>query len=260
MLLAVVAVGAGLQTAPPTNPPHGSAPGSAPGPAPVPAPQAPAPIRVFYCTHSAGFVHPCLPLTREIVGKLGKDLDWLDVTVSNDIAELTPETFGRLDVLMLYTSGTLPMSDAQKAALQAFVARGGGIVGVHSASDTFHDWEWFVKTIGGEFDGHPWHEKVGVLVHDAEHPATKHLAPRFEITDEIYQFKRLNDDRRTLLSLDTASVNHDVQEGRPYPLAWTLNFGKGRVLYTALGHREEVWQDQRFVDHVLGAIRWAAGR
>lgn len=244
-----------------------STPDSAATPAPKDAPGAtpkaaiPRPLKAFYCTHSAGFVHECLPLTREIMARLGKEHDWLDITVSNEVADLTSEVLGNLDVLILYTSGTLPMSEAQKEALQALVARGAGIVGVHSASDTFHDWDWFVRTMGGEFDGHPWHERVGITVRDASHPATRHLAPRFEIVDEIYQFKRLNDDRRTLMELDPESVTHSIKAGRAYPLAWTLEFGEaprqGRVFYTALGHRDEVWKDQRFIDHLIGGIRWA---
>jgi type 1 glutamine amidotransferase len=226
-----------------------------------PAPGAPArPIRVFYCTHSAGFRHECLPLTREIMIALGRDLDWLQVVATDEISAMTPAVLDETDVLMLYTSGTLPMSDAQKTALRSFLERGGGLVGVHSASDTFHEWDWFVELIGGEFDGHPWHETVGIVVDDAAHPATKHLAPRFEIHDEIYQFKRLNERRHTLMRLDTNSVTHDVKPTRAYPLAWTNSFGKGRIFYTALGHREEVWKDKRFVDHILGAVRWAAAR
>jgi hypothetical protein len=41
-----------------------------------------------------------------------------------------------------------------------------------------------------------------------------------------------------------------------FALAWTRSFGSGRVFYTALGHREEVWQDKRFQQHLLNGIRW----
>ncbi|MFO0872874.1 MAG: ThuA domain-containing protein [Phycisphaerales bacterium] len=258
--IAIVFAAVASRLAPPTSKP------SSPLPPPTLAPAAPgaaapaAPVKLFYCTQSAGFRHDVLPETREIVKKLGDDLDWLDVTISDDVKDLTPDVLRSIDVLMLYTTGTLPMSDEQKAALKAFVERGGGIVGIHSASDTFHDWDWFVETIGGEFDGHPWHEKVAIVVLDKDHPAVRHLAPRFEITDEIYQFKRLNDRRNTLMALDTTSVTHDSDPQRAYPLAWTLNFGKGRVFYTALGHRSEVWRDKRFIDHLLGGVKWAAGR
>ncbi|HKS42971.1 MAG TPA: ThuA domain-containing protein, partial [Blastocatellia bacterium] len=41
--------------------------------------------------------------------------------------------------------------------------------------------------------------------------------------------------------------------------AWWRNYGKGRVFYTALGHRPEVWQSEMFQKHLLGAVAWAMG-
>ncbi|HEU4388009.1 MAG TPA: ThuA domain-containing protein, partial [Blastocatellia bacterium] len=44
-----------------------------------------------------------------------------------------------------------------------------------------------------------------------------------------------------------------------FALAWCRSYGKGRVFYTALGHRPEVWQDERFQKHLMGGLRWAMG-
>lgn len=215
-------------------------------------------IDVFYCTHSAGFRHPVLPESREIMTKLGDDLEWLRVTVSNDIADLTPERLKRTDVVMFYTTGMLPMDDEQKAAFMDFCLRGGGFVGVHSATDTYAKWQPYVRHIGGTFVRHPWHENVGIIVEDTNHPSTRHFGgSRFEITDEIYTFVNLSDDRKVLMRLDNATTKN-AEPDAVYPIAWTRFTGHGRVWYSALGHRPEVWRDQRFVDHVLGGIRWAA--
>jgi type 1 glutamine amidotransferase len=43
------------------------------------------------------------------------------------------------------------------------------------------------------------------------------------------------------------------------PVAWRKGYGSGRVFYTSLGHREEVWQDSRFQQHLLGVVKWALG-
>jgi len=43
-------------------------------------------------------------------------------------------------------------------------------------------------------------------------------------------------------------------------MAWRRDYGGGRVFYTALGHRQEVWQDARFQQHLAGALTWALGR
>jgi len=88
----------------------------------------------------------------------------------------------------------------------------------------------------------------------------QHLGATFEMTDEIYQFRSwTRQDVHVLLSLDPASV--DITKGkrgdRDYALAWWRVCGRGRVFYTALGHRLEVWSDPRFRRHLLGGIRWA---
>ncbi len=228
------------------------------------APGGVAPIRVLYCTHSAGFRHGVLPHSRDVVRRLGERHDWLSVTITDEVDAFTAETFATLDVLMLYTSGTLPLSEGQRDSLVRFVEGGGAIVGIHSASDTFHDWPWYVSAIGGTFDGHPWHEPVTIRIDDPDHPSTRHLvgadgARSFTIRDEIYQHKSLNPARKTLFSLDTSKLTHSVVEGREYPMAWTLRIGEGRVFYTAFGHDESVWDDERFQKHLLGGIRWAAG-
>ena len=62
---------------------------------------------------------------------------------------------------------------------------------------------------------------------------------------------------RVLLRLDMGSVkNQGNRKDRDNALAWIHEDAKGRVFYTALGHRDEVWRDQRFQDHVIGGLRY----
>ena len=116
--------------------------------------------------------------------------------------------------------------------------------------------------IGGYFDGHPWHEKIRVIVEDKNHPASKPFGERFEITDEIYQFKGPYDRTKlhVLMKMDTNSVKKEgKRQDKDYALAWTKDYGKGRVFYSAFGHREEVWKDERFLAHMLGGLKYAMG-
>ena len=67
-----------------------------------------------------------------------------------------------------------------------------------------------------------------------------------------------------LLSIDTDHTNVSdvplIKKGVDYPQSWSRSFGRGRVFYTALGHREDIWStDPVFRAHVLGGIRWALG-
>lgn len=218
--------------------------------------------KVLYLTHSAGFKHAVLPVSEEIFKELGVKTGAFEATVTQDCSLISKEGLKPFDAVIFYTTGELPISDEQKQALIDFVKSGKGFVGIHSATDTFYKWAEYGEMIGGYFDLHPWHQEVTVKVEDTKHPATKHLGASFKITDEIYQFKNFSRAHvRVLLSLDISSVDLTKKEVRrtdkDFALAWTRDYGKGRVFYTALGHRPEVWRDERFQKHLLGGLQWA---
>lgn len=223
--------------------------------------------KVLFLTHSAGFCHDV------VKRKEGEGLSHaerifteaarrrFEVTCSQDCSLLSPERISAFDVVVLYTTGDLPVPGKAHGALVEFVEAGGGLVGIHCATDTYPGFTPYRELIGGTFDGHPWHQDVRVRVEDPSHFGVSHFGSAFEIKDEIYQFREFSRDRvRVLLSLDPESVDVSLgkRKDRDYALAWTREHGKGRVFYTALGHRPEVWQDARFLVHVLDGVTWAA--
>lgn len=220
--------------------------------------------KVLYLTHSAGFKHDVLPLSEQILKQIGERSGSFEVTATQDCSALSRDGLKPYDAVVFYTTGELPISDAQKAAFLDFIRSGKGFVGIHSATDTFYKWPEYGELIGGYFDQHPWHQEVTINVEDQRHPATHHFERTFKITDEIYQFKDFSRSRvHVLLSLDANSVDLNKpavhRTDKDFALAWWRNYGNGRVFYTALGHRPEVWQDERFQQHLLGAVRWAMG-
>ena len=164
--------------------------------------------------------------------------------------------------MLFFTTGELPIPPVVRQAMFESVRDGAGFVGVHSATDTWYAVPEYRDLVGAIFDGHPWHQRVQILVEDRAHPATRQLGDGVELFDEIYQFRAWSRaEVHVLLRLDSRSV--DVGRGkrvdRDYALAWTRSYGRGRVIYTALGHEPAVWADARFQAHLLGAIRWALG-
>jgi uncharacterized protein len=220
------------------------------------------PARMLYFTHSAGYHHEVIPVSRDILQKLGATSPRFELIATEDVAVFTPENLRRYGAVMFFTTGELPMSDAQKNALLDFVRSGGGFLGVHSATDTFYRWPEYGKLIGGYFDQHPWHQDVTIDVADRTDPVVAHLAPSIALKDEIYQIRDFDAaGSHVLLRLDPKSVDlkRDLVHFHPYgwPLAWTRSYGAGRVFYTALGHEEAVWRDARFGQMLGNAIRWA---
>jgi type 1 glutamine amidotransferase len=219
------------------------------------------PNRILYFTHSAGYRHEVIPTSRAVLKQLGETSRAFKVTTTEDVSAFTAENLRHYAAVMFFTTGELPMTDAQKAALLAFVRSGRGFLGVHSATDTFYMWPEYGKLIGGYFNEHPWHEKVTVDVADPAGPLVGFLAPSFAVNDEIYQIRDFDPQTsRILLRLDPASVDlaapnvHRQDYG--WPLAWTRSYGRGHVFYTALGHEEAVWRDPRYQRMLTNAILW----
>jgi type 1 glutamine amidotransferase len=247
--LAVLALGACSSQSPPANPTSTGQPGQ-------PVPQ-PAPIRVLMLTATAGFRHDSIPVARDVMAGLAPGGE-LTVTATEDLSSITASTLDGYDVLCFaLTSGELAFSAEQKGAILAFVTRGKGFVGVHSASDTLYDWPDYGRLVGAYFKEHPWTQQATVLVEDQSHPATAGLGERMTLLEEFYTFRENPRPRvHVLLRLDPASVG----AAGDYPLAWTQPFGNGRAYYNALGHFQDTWRDQRFQRQLAGALKWAAGR
>lgn len=223
--------------------------------------------RVLYVTQSKGFKHSALPESEQVMRELAARHGFA-VTVSQEAGrDITAEGLKGFDVLVFYTTGELPLSEVQKAALLDFVRSGKAFVGVHSATDTFYGWPEYGELIGGRFASHPWGQfEATIRVVDRKHPAARHLPETFKITDEIYVFKEFKAGLVNVVmrleagGLDLNRKGLEQVNARDFPLAWWRNFGKGRVFYTALGHRPEVWRDDRFRAMVVGAVRWGADR
>jgi type 1 glutamine amidotransferase len=217
--------------------------------------------KLLYMTLTKGYHHQSVELSTQIVKEIGEKSGAFDTTVTEDVGAFTKENLKTYSAVMFNTTGELPMTDQEKSALVEFIRSGHGFVGVHSATDTLYQWGVYNKIIGGYFNNHPWHQLVTVDVVDPNNKLVSSLGKSFQITDEIYQIGDFQaDSSHVLLTLDPASVDlakPGVQR-RYYgwPIAWTRMFGKGRVYYNSLGHEEAVWNDPRYQDMLLKAIKW----
>lgn len=245
--------------------------------------------RLLLVTDSGGFIHDSVGLAEDILKEIGPK-NGFDVTCwrftrepdpkvlskySEEFRKRTgktvePENCGRVnkdtlknfDVVLFFTTGN-PLNKQELADLEEWVKAGGAFSGTHCATDTLYGTA-YGNLVGGYFDGHPWHQKIKVKVEDPNHPAAAGFNSGAEITDEIYQFKDSPYSREKLhiiLSVDNSSI--DVSKGKrkdkDYAIAWCQNYGKGRSFYTSLGHRKEVWKDERFQKHLFGGLKWATG-
>lgn len=221
--------------------------------------------RLLVVTYTTGFRHSSIPIAEATLRDLGTRSALYQTEFCRTDTDVTTRltAAGLRDVDAVFfanTSGNLGIPDM--AAFLDWIAAGHAFLGSHSASDTYHDAPAYLDMLGGEILTHGQIAEADIRVDDPSDLSVAHLAPRFRITDELYRFTRnRRSDVHALLSMDRNPDDGVGEAGAPADLlmAWRRSYGGGRVFYTALGHREEVWQDPRFQQHLLGALRWAFG-
>jgi hypothetical protein len=238
------------------------------------SPAAARPLRVLYLDQSVGWRHA--PVIRPEGGGLapsetamiaiGRQSGAFTAEVTQDAREITPERLAGVDVLVFYTTGALPISDEAWAAVQARVAAGRlGFVGLHSAADTGWPYdgpgEPYGRFLGGQFAGHPWTQGTRVRIEtlDPDFPAVAMWPASFDYAEEIYQYSGFEPGRaRVLQMLDFAGM----PLRRPYavPVAWARQVGKGRLFFSNLGHTPATWDDPRFREQLVEAVKWTGRR
>lgn len=224
------------------------------------ASQSPAGPRVLVFTKTAGFRHASIPAgvraLRELGSKAGLAMD-----VTEDASAFKDANLRRYRaVVFLLTTGDV-LGPGEQAAFERFVRNGGGFAGVHSASDTEHDWPWYGRLVGAYFRTHPAIQSGVVRVEDSRHPSTRGLPSRWTRTDEWYSFaSNPRGSVRVLANLDESSYDPGAGAmGRDHPIAWAHEFERGRAWYTAGGHTDQSYAEPLFRRHLLGGIRYAAG-
>lgn len=195
---------------------------------------------------------------------------WMD-HVKQTLQALSPENLKNYDgVVFCSTTGDLPIPDRE--GFLNWIKQGHAFIGIHAASDTFHHWPEYLDMLGGEFLRHGKQVGVAAINMDPKNPATAGLPPSWAITqEEIYNFKDYDPAKvHELLTLGISPL--DGSAGH-FPVSWCKMYGKGRVFYTSLGHREDIWDTdpeipnrinppevaQKFQDFLLGGIEWALG-
>lgn len=228
-----------------------------------------------------------IPYAVHAMKTLGTKTGAFEPVVSQDVASFLPENLKRFDAIVLANASgpwITPSDEAMtklkdhgkdKAAVEQVLRKslldwlngGGGLMGFHFAVGGNGHWPEFKEILGAGYSGHPWNEEIGVEVEEPAHPLAAAFQGKkgFRVADEIFQFTKpyTRDKLRVLLSIDTRTTNMGVKWiDRPdndFALAWVKSYGQGRVFYTAIGHRTEIFLDPVLLQFYLDGIQFAAG-
>jgi type 1 glutamine amidotransferase len=217
-------------------------------------------FQVLLFSRTAGFRHDSIPAARAAFMDMQAEGGYV-ASATEDPAAFTVDTLARFQVVVfLLTTGDV-LDDTQQLAFEAWVNAGGSYLGVHSASDTEYDWPFYGQLVGAYFLMHPAVQQARVSIEVTDHPATAGIASPWVRTDEWYDFRTNPRPQVTVLATVDESSYTGGTMGADHPIAWFHpTGGGGRALYTAMGHSIDSYAEPSFRQHLLGALRWAAGR
>lgn len=242
--------------------------------------------RVLFFTRSAGFEHPVVRRSgsglshseRCLIQMCRRAGFEIECTKDGRVFDGSLESY---EVIAFYTSGDLtgaakdgspPMTPQGKRKLLDAIAAGKGFVGFHSAADTFHskgpanenqaELDPYIAMIGGESLRHGPQQEASLFLVNRKFPgvASLGMAEGIAFTDEWYTFKNFAEDLHVILVQETQYMQGEAYRRPDYPCTWARLHGKGRVFYTSLGHREEIWTNPFFQAIALGGLAWASGK
>lgn len=180
-------------------------------------------------------------MLKDVLEKTGD----FSITITEDRDQFKAENIKNYDLVLIYTTGG-NLTPEQEQGLCSFVENGGGLVGIHSATDSFKNSDAYWKMMGGRFTGH------GSGTFKVNNTGKSHCIVKgtgsFDITDETYRHDFHPDSK--LVILQRREMDGD-------PVSWVQYYGKGRVFVTGLGHAKPAWENPAFQELVTRGLLWA---
>lgn len=247
--------------------------------------------KVLFFTKSSGYEHSVIhrpngepSFAEKLLQQWGPEQN-VEFEFSKDGSMFNPEYLAQFDAYFFYTTGDLtkagtdknpPMTPEGKQAFLDAIHKGKGFIGTHAAADTFHSPNYehgatrykddppaqrdpYITMLGGEFIIHGNQQKSHLIPADPRFPGMENFPADFGPHEEWYTLKNFAPDLHVTLVQDTHGMEGIMYQRPPYPETWAHRYGRGRVFYTSMGHREDVWTNPVFKTVLFGGIHWATG-
>jgi type 1 glutamine amidotransferase len=232
----------------------------------------------------------------KFISNYKREQDWLPLAGAGESQgtekpvpdpDFSPDFTKYAIVVSNFGFGAADWPEATRRNLETYMKNGGGLVVVHAADNSWGNWEEFNRMIGlggwggrneksgpyvyfdadgkvvrdtspGKCGTHGPQNEFVVTMRDKTHPITKDL-PDFWMHSKDECYSRLRGPAENMTILATAADTPELKkEGRNEPMLMVINYGKGRVFHTTLGHDTEAFEGVGFITTFLRGSEWAA--
>ncbi len=151
------------------------------------------------------------------------------------------------------------MTEAQGQAIKDFVNAGGGFYPMHNSSHISLGCKNYRDVMGGAYIGHPPLRPFEVHATANAHPITAGMQT-FVVNDEQHYVEYDMDPKYLILESENRDgLTYEVGErklGRKAHAGWAYEYGKGRVVFTAVGHTVHAMWNPQYVELQKRSVRW----
>lgn len=212
--------------------------------------QRPEPTKVLVLTETQGYRHESIEAGVEMF-ELNAEGWGLDVQYSGESSTLISEDIDEFSFIVLLSTTGDYLDDNEQFELREYVEQGGGILGIHAATDAEYDWQWYGHMLGARFNDHPQVQEANCI--KANELYNSGIPAVWTRTDEWYNFSDVSPENVTLISLDEQTYEGGTM-GNAHPISWYRQVGNGRVFYTGMGHTSETYSEPLFIQHIANAV------
>ena len=208
-----------------------------------------------------------------VISEIGIARGW-DVFLTENGAVFNREQLAQFKAVVFLNATGDMLSPAQQQVFQQWLEAGGGWLGIHAAGDGSHSgWPWYVENlIGAQFTAHildPQFQIASVIADSQDHPVMDGIPAVWNHEEEWYSWDRSPRSAGfTILAVVDEDSYTPVQKFLwherdlrmdDHPIAWSNCVGRGRTVYTAVGHTAGAYSNPPVRQFIENALAWALG-
>lgn len=204
-------------------------------------------VKQILLVHS-GWFHPTF-LARWYFKRILKETPGYCLTTVDSLESAAQLEFENFQAVVVYLH-------KEKVSLKvlnkfsSYISKGGGLVGVHSATASFKEEDLWFQIMGGRFSGHGPIEAIHYQKSKASEPSFRDESD-FWVVDELYRHD---------LQPGVQPIYEADYEGEKQPMVWIYKYGEGRVFYACPGHKAAVFRNPVYRSVLKKGLDWVCSR